>query len=182
MREAELESLLAYHTAQVEVIVAKEPPALDDPIWTSSLPGGWLLTSGGVVPASTTDAPGAGSRRSRRNRTTLEVTPSMTVQELKLHILQALNVHPANAQIYLNGREVLDDTCNMRQCRVFPGQTVVVVNRGLHDDNDLTGIRFPGEVRAAGAREEHGVGFGGTLLASYGAGVSVAPVQVGEDE
>ena len=184
----ELAALLEYRTAAIEVVAAREAPGPDAPLWVSVLPGGYVVTPQGVsgpprggAGSGTATGAGAGgpaaalpSRRSRRSRATLEVTPSTTVQELKLQILQALNIHPGNAQLFLNGKELTDDTQNMRQCRVFPNQTLVVVSRGLHDDNDLTGIRFPGDARAVGPREEHGVGFGGTLLAAYGSVASAA--------
>ena len=57
-----------------------------------------------------------------------------------------------------------EDAKNMKQYKVFPRQSLVVINLGVHDDNDLTGLVLPDDARGMARREEHGVGFGGTLL------------------
>ena len=55
---------------------------------------------------------------------------------------------------------------NMRQYRVFPRQVLVVMNTGVVDDHDLSGLAglLPGDGGRSGPRHEVGVGFGGTLL------------------
>ncbi|KAL3150109.1 hypothetical protein ABBQ38_013448 [Trebouxia sp. C0009 RCD-2024] len=110
------------------------------------------------------------SKRARKGRAPIKVSADDKVRDLKLKIVQTLNVHPENALIHVfrEGHwQVLGDDIDARLAEhgILPDEEIVVVNTHIYDDDDLGS--FFGQTSSSKPQEERG--FTGTALSSHGA-------------
>ena len=71
----------------------------------------------------------------------------------------------------------MDDGATLAQVEVFPGDLLLLANRGEHDPNDLTGLVLEdGDPRPAARAPERG--FAGTLLGGGAPGAPGEPPEV----
>ncbi|KAI3431674.1 hypothetical protein D9Q98_004721 [Chlorella vulgaris] len=112
-------------------------------------------------------AGGAGerkSKRARRGRAPVSVSSGDTLQQLRYHVLQTLDVHPKNARLFLRGAPLLAaDEATLAECEVYPGDEIRVVDSGEHDGADLAYL-FPSYSGKGKRAREAERGFTGTAL------------------
>lgn len=53
------------------------------------------------------------SKRARKNRVPVRVDSTMTLRELKMRLLQELDVHPINSQVYVRGLLLTDNEATL---------------------------------------------------------------------
>lgn len=110
--------------------------------------------------------------RTRRGRATLAVSSDDSLSSIRLRLLEQLRIHPADCRLFWRGEELEDAGGGLGALGVFPGGEVHVVDAGLHDPDDLTGLFLEDAseddrrraLEGKGPGREAGVGFANTAL------------------
>ncbi|PSC68725.1 ubiquitin carboxyl-terminal hydrolase 26 [Micractinium conductrix] len=113
------------------------------------------------------------SKRARRGRAPVQADASTTLEVFKRLVWQTLGVHPGNAQLFLRGAALTaGDDATLAQCEVYPGDTIRVVDSGVHDSSDYASVLAFGVGPAQGGkgRREAERGFTGTALTGLPSG------------
>ncbi|KAK9867553.1 hypothetical protein WJX84_008021 [Apatococcus fuscideae] len=108
------------------------------------------------------------SKRARKGRTPVTVSGSSTISDLKMHILEALSVHPRNARIFkpirhpskpLDWFPLDQDDRTLAEYEVYAGEELKVVDTEQFDADDLGSL-----FGSPGSSSRHETGFMGTAL------------------
>ncbi|KAG2448999.1 hypothetical protein HYH02_005753 [Chlamydomonas schloesseri] len=102
------------------------------------------------------------SRRTRKGRTSITVSNTTTLEQLKLQIFESLSIHPKNQVLYVRGddglpRQLDGDELSLAQHEVLPGAELRLVQlRLVDDDDDVAGLFAGREGRANRRQVEEG--------------------------